>query len=129
MKRVLKGILNIIALALCVGCLFACGTPEQQSGSPSDRGVGDGSKPGSGFAMIAEVKKLGEKLEVDVIKADYTSGVHWVITPNETEYYDKDGNRIDRSDIKVGDIVEILFSGQVMMSYPPQIVAAKITVK
>ena len=83
--------------------------------------------PGSDFKMTAKVTELGEKIAVEVIESEYTFGIHWVIT-TASKYYDAEGNEISRSDIKVGDTVEILYSGQVMMSYPPQIVAARITV-
>ena len=85
------------------------------------------TRPGSSVSMQARITELGEKLTVEVTKSEYTFGTHWVIT-TDTEFYDKQGNRIQKDDIKVGDSVEILYSGQVMLSYPPQIVAAKITV-
>ena len=124
MKRIIALILNIVALALCMGCLFSCGNNEQPEGEQPN-----GDKPGSGFSMIATVDDVGEKIKVNVIEAKYTSGVHLVITNSYTEFYGKDGKAIAKSDLKVGDTVEILYSGQVMMSLPPQIVAAKITVK
>lgn len=109
MKRnILK---SVIALALS-GMLFSCGT---------------GAGPGDGVAMKARVNALGDRLEVEVIESPYTFGVHWVIT-DSAKVYDASGNEISISDIAVGDTLEILYSGQVMLSYPPQIVAAKITV-
>ena len=89
----------------------------------------DGSKPGSDFKMTAKITEIDEKIAVDVIESPYTSGIHLVNTAKATEFFGRDGNAISRSDLKVGDTVEILYSGQVMMSYPPQIVAARITVK
>ena len=80
------------------------------------------------FHMKATVKSVGEKIEVDVIEAEYTSGVHWVITGEETEYRGKNGEELTRADVHPGATVEILYNGQVMMSYPPQIVARCITV-
>ena len=49
------------------------------------------------------------------------------ITSDSTVFCNSDGKKIKKSDLSVGDTVEIFYSGQVMMSYPPQIVAAKIT--
>lgn len=77
--------------------------------------------------MEARVTALGDKIEVEVTKSEYTFGTHLVITADRTEYYGKDGERISRSDISVGDLVQIRYGGQVMMSYPPQIVAARIS--
>ena len=102
---------------------------NNDDGNNNDNDNIDGSKPGSDFKMTAVITELGEKIAVNVIESEYTSGIHWVITPNATEYFDNDGKAIFRSDLKIGDTVEILYSGQVMMSYPPQIVAARITVK
>ena len=90
---------------------------------------GDETKPGSDFKMVAVITDLSDKIAVEVIESEYTSGLHWVNVANSTEFYAKDGTKISRSDLKVGDKVEILYSGQVMMSYPPQIVAARISVK
>ena len=90
---------------------------------------GDETKPGSDFKMVAVITDLSDKIAVEVIESEYTSGIHWVNVANSTEFYAKDGTKISRSDLKVGDKVEILYSGQVMMSYPPQIVAARISVK
>ena len=80
------------------------------------------------ITMIARVTELGDRLTVEVTESPYTSGVHWVITPSETVYIEKDGSAIKREEIKIGDTVEILYNGQVMMSYPPQIVAKQIKV-
>ena len=76
--------------------------------------------------LKATVTALGEKLEVEVYDSDYAFGTYLVITSASTKYLDSEGNTVTRSDVKVGDKVEIYYGGQVMMSYPPQIVAAKI---
>lgn len=76
--------------------------------------------------MLAKVQALGEKLEVEVIESEYTFGVHLVIVGEATTYYDIYNNQITKEDIMVGDNVVIYYGGQVMMSYPPQIVASKI---
>jgi len=78
------------------------------------------------FKMLAIVKNVSEYLEVEVIESDYAFGEYWVITPQETEFFDSNGNKISRSDLKAGDKIEISYSGQVMMSYPPKIVAHSV---
>lgn len=130
MKKILITILLFsltLSLASCtlLKDIFNKGSGDDKNNNDND----DGTKPGSDFKMIAKVNEVADKISVDVIESEYTSGIHWVITAKATEYFDKNGNAILRSDIKVGDTVEILYSGQVMMSYPPQIVAARITVK
>lgn len=76
--------------------------------------------------MLAEVQAIGERLEVMVIESEYTFGEHWVILSEATTYYDIYNNEISKEDIVVGDTLKIYYGGQVMMSYPPQIVASKI---
>ena len=118
----LKKIISLILLAALSLSLFSCKLDIDQAKDDNDE------LPGSDFKMTAIITELGEKITVDVIKSEYTSGIHLVITSDKTDFRGKDGSPIKRSDLKVGDTVEILYSGQVMMSLPPQIVAAKITV-
>ena len=115
MKKFLLGITLLLALLLC-----ACNedTPKGENASP----------PTEGVTMTATIKKMGEKIEVEVTKSDYTSGIHWVLTSNNTVFYNAKGEQIERADLQAGDSVEILYNGQVMMSLPPQIVALQITV-
>ena len=107
--------------------LFSC--------SPGGVGAGQGgnSSPSGGVLddrarMVARIDGISEKIEVTVLESEYAFGTYLVITAPETRYLKSDGVSIHRSDLKVGDRVEILYSGQVMLSLPPQIVASKITV-
>ena len=113
MKRLLK----IMILLLSLSALTACGADEPENDLPT----------GDGVVMTAVITEVGERLHVEVTESEYTSGVHIVITGEQTDFYGKDGERISRSALRVGDTVEIVYSGQVMMSYPPQIVARQIT--
>ena len=108
-KRLLK---SALIFALC-GMLFSCAGED---------------KPGDGVTMTARVTAFNERLEVEVIESEYTFGVHWVIT-DSAQFFDSSGKEISASDIKLGDVVKIYYSGQVMLSYPPQIVAAKIVLQ
>lgn len=79
------------------------------------------------FKITATIVNINEKIEVNVISAEYASGTYLVITGNQTQiFYEK--NSITKEDLKIGDTIEIIYNGQVMMSYPPQIVALKILV-
>ncbi len=114
MKKILAFILLLSLLALAaVGC---------------DKGESENTdeKPDGSFEMTATVVELGEKILVDVTEAEYAEGHYLVILSDATELLDKDGNKIKKADLTVGDTVKIWYSGQVMMSLPPQIVAAKI---
>lgn len=112
MKKRMLYTLILLAAVLLVAC----------------QGGGEGDGMNDDFRMTATVQSVGDKIQVDVVEAEYTSGIHWVITAAETEFIGQNGKPIDRADLRPGDTVEIRYSGQVMMSYPPQIVAARITV-
>ena len=80
-----------------------------------------------GVKMTAIIKNLDGKFEVEIIEGEYgISGPCWINTSNETVYADEDNNIIKKSDLKIGDLIEITYNGQVMLSYPPQVVAHKI---
>ena len=98
-------------------------TPKTDTPSPKDD-----SAPEARVKMVAEIVNLGTKIEVAVLQSEYTFGNHLVITSDATDFIGRNGEKITKSDLKVGDKVEILYGGQVMMSLPPQIVASKITV-
>ena len=110
MNRFLRVALLAIALPalLCTGC---------------------GRRENEGVVMLARISAVGEKIEVEVLESEYTSGPHWIITHEKTVYESSRGKKLDREDIKVGDTVEIYYNGQVMLSYPPQIVAHRIIKK
>lgn len=86
------------------------------------------SAPKDSVKMKAKIISIDDRITVEVLESEYTSGIHWVITSDATLYLDETENKISRSDLKENDTVEIFYSGQVMMSYPPQIVAARIRI-
>ncbi len=106
---------TLISVSLLLAVLLLCACSAE-------------AKPDGSFKMTATVTALGEKLEVEVIEAEYAEGKYLVITSNESEFYDADGKEISLSDLTVGDKIEIRYGGQVMMSLPPQILAARITI-
>ena len=106
---------RLLWLILCLPLLFSC-TPQEQESTEE-------------FRMTATVTAIGEKIEVNVIEGSYgASGPYWVITGSGTAYRDKNGTKKNRGDIAVGDTVTIVYSGQVMMSFPPQIVAKEVII-
>lgn len=80
------------------------------------------------FILTGIVKAKGEHLEIEVINSDYAFGIYWVLTFDETEFLNKSGEKITKNDISVGDMVEITYGGQTMLSYPPQIVAQRVKI-
>ena len=81
------------------------------------------------FKLLAEVRGVDEKIEVEVIRSQYASGTYLMITSDKTKISDSDGRKLTRADISVGDILEITYGGEVMLSYPPQTVAHRIVRK
>lgn len=112
MKKITKLIITALALSLLCGC--------------SSLNISDGESAAEP-RMVAEIIAIGDKIEVEVIEGDYgASGIYWVNVSSTTTVKTSDGKSIKLSDLAVGDQIEIIYSGQVMMSYPPQIVAKKI---
>jgi hypothetical protein len=108
---------NLLILALALTILCGC----------SDFGLNTNVDT-SGSKMVAEIIAISDKIEVNVIEGEYgASGIYWVNVSSTTLLETEDGACIKLSDLSVGDRVEIKYSGQVMMSYPPQIAAIKIT--
>ena len=79
------------------------------------------------FVLKSIVKKIeNDRIVVEIIESDYAFGVYHILTFDTTKYYNKNGSQITRQGIMVGDTVEITYSGQTMLSYPPQIVGYSI---
>jgi hypothetical protein len=118
MKRIFSfSIMNLMIIALALSVLCSCENFDTGGGDKID-----------GTRMSAEILAIGEKIEVQVIEGDYeVSGIYWVIISPDTKYFGADGKGASLADFTVGDKIEIVYGGQVMMSYPPQIVAKKIT--
>lgn len=83
----------------------------------------------NGYVFKGIIKSLDNQkhIEMDIVDSDVAFGIYWVLVGNQTDFVDKNGITITRNDLKVGDTIEVTFSGQVMMSFPPQISAWTIT--
>jgi hypothetical protein len=87
------------------------------------------SEPKAEFVLKAIVKKVeNDRLVVEVIESDYAFGIYHVLTAS-AKYYNKNGSQVTRESIMVGDTIELTYSGQTMLSYPPQVVAYQIRIK
>ncbi len=124
---------KILAIAIMMIMLILTGcTGGTNGGGTNAGGTGDGGHQnrGDGYTLKAIVKSVSrDSIEVEVIESDYAFGIYWVRTGDQTSYCNRDGTSATRDDIKAGQTVLIVYSGQVMMSYPPQIVAWSITVQ
>ncbi len=128
----MKRIVYIFALILIV-CLFATACTNKDTASCNDDNnqaqTNENPDAQGKFTLTGIVLGVTDRIEIEVTNSDYAYGVYWVLVSNNTEIFDAYGNKISLTGIKTGDSVEIVYGGQVMMSYPPQIVAHKVTVK
>ena len=114
---------KVLLLLLAFICMMtACTTPASTETPDAEA---DGGVRG-GFFLKGEIRAINENIEIEVIESDYAFGLYWVSVSDDTVYETKDGAVADKTILSVGDIVEVEYGGQVMMSYPPRIVAAKI---
>ena len=110
---------NFIIFLLLAGVLFSL---------PSCTHINGEEERMETYKLYAIVKEVGDRLEVEVVESDYAFGIYWVLISDRTEFFLPDGKRATLSDIKAGDKIEIVYNGQTMLSYPPQIVALGVKV-
>ena len=115
----MKKIIKTLILLLTLGLLNSCGSAGVEENTDENSSVK--------FEMKANVTNVSDRLEVDVYEAEYAEGIYFLVVDNNTIFLDSDGKKISLSDVKIGDKISIEYSGQVMMSYPPQVYAIKIT--
>ena len=119
----MKKIILIASILLILALLVSCDTTNGEQ-SMIDDGTQESVK------MTAVVKAIGYSIEVEVIEGDYgAAGIYWVNFSSDTTFVDANNQTVSSSDLNVGDTIEITYSGQVALSYPPQIFAKRIQIK
>lgn len=132
-KRILALILAFIML-MAVGCQKNDETRVPEKGENEPNAENGGIKNSSIKLEVGEVVYRGkvtnlgnsQEVEMEIVDSEIAFGLYRVLISGETTFYGVDGVKIDRDSLEVGDIIEVVFSGQVMMSYPPQIAAKRI---
>ena len=141
---------KILALVLSIIMLFVTGcnpndngddnkengkpiTPESENNSPlapENGGVEERNADGDYFYRGRITSLDSDRhIEMEAMDSQVAFGIYCVLVSKETKFKDKSGQEISRQDLKVGDVIEVTFSGQVMMSLPPQISAWTITLQ
>ena len=123
-----------LALALVMLSVVGCDVGDKSSDDGASNGNNNHTPEANIELLNDEVIFKGKVtsidnqrfIEVEIIDSSIAFGTYWVLVSDLTEFYDFDGNSIERSTIRVDDVIEIVFSGQVMNSYPPQIAAKRI---
>lgn len=130
---------RIMALVLVCVMLFVTGCNKQNITPDKD---GEDTPPNSeNGGIVNESIKLedGEvvfrgqvtsidkkEIQMEIVDSEIAFGIYRVLYNSETPFFGLDGQQITLSDIEIGDVIEVVFSGQVMQSYPPQIAARRI---
>ena len=125
---------KLLALALAVITLFLAGcnnknddmdNTNKENNSTSDTKIELQNGEVIFKARVTSVEN-SDFIEGEIVDSDVAFGIYWVLVSDLTEFYDINGNSISRSDINVGDTIQIVFGGQVMNSFPPKISARRI---
>lgn len=123
---------KILALVLACITLFLLGCEPGGGGNDDKEKGGESNLPLESGEVVFKGKVTSTEgndfIEMEIVDSDIAFGTYWVLVGSETAYFDLDGNSLDRDSIKVNDIIEVVFSGQVMNSFPPKIAAKKIYV-
>ena len=110
---------------LIILCLMLCALPALLGTANS---VAVSERQPSPYYFTGEVTALGNELCVLMDETQYSFGLYHIITSDTTQYFDKNGLPTNREAIQIGQRIEIAFSGQVMLSYPPKIAARSIRI-
>lgn len=78
--------------------------------------------------MIAQILELDNNILVQIKESEYASGNCILNVGSQTKYYNKNGKEIPFSDLQIGDIIQVSYSGQMTLSIPPQVFAYVINI-
>lgn len=116
---------KILALAILALMLFAVGCqPTNDNDSVEEKN----DKDEFFFRAVVRSNEYTGYFLAEVIDSEVAFGEYRVNVGSNTTILGKNGESLTQKDLKPGDIIEIIFPGQVMMSIPPQISATRIEV-
>ena len=134
---------RILAIVILVMMLFSIGCSPVDNGDVGGNDNNENSTNQNGNRNVEEKNADGEfvykgkiisnqtsdRIEIEIMDSQIAFGTYHVLVDKATVYLDSNGNTITRDDLKTDDIIEVVFSGQVMLSLPPQIYGQKIILK
>ena len=133
-KRFLVLILAVLML-FATACNKTDSTPDKGDGSNWDATNKENGGLQNANIQLSEgevvfrgkVTSIDKKeIQMEILDSEIAFGTYRVLYNSETPFYGLDGQQIQLSDIEIGSVIEVVFSGQVMQSYPPQIAAKRI---
>ena len=132
-KRILALVMALVML-MAVGCQKDDGAKLPDAGDDTPNAENGGIKNSAiklednEVVYRGKVTNLGDRngLEMESVDSTIAFGTYRVLIGDSTTFYGVNGEEIDRETIELGDVIEVVFSGQVMMSYPPQIAAKRV---
>ena len=90
---------------------------EEDTGNNDESEIEERNADGSYFYKGKITSLSSDRhIEMEIIDSQVAFGIYWVLVSSQTKFVDNNGKEISRNDLKVGDIIEVAFSGQVMMS-------------
>ncbi len=111
----------IIFLALVL--LTFCSCENEKNGEDSS------TLPPSEYTLVGTVTAKSTRIELNADETEIMSGPYSVIINDQTEFCYANGASATLDSVEIGDRVEITYNGQVMLSYPAQIVAHRVVIK
>ena len=127
----MKKLLVILLILSAVIMLISCGSGnENETNDTNDMNQTVNSEVvDAKYTLSGTVTKIeAEALYINVLDTTSASGTYMVRIISGTKIYDKNGKTIEKTQISLGDTVEIGYNGQVTKSLPPQIIAIKIQI-
>lgn len=119
----MKKSLLLLFVILLFCSLSSCNLPNgDDSGNENENPTDTATISGTVTAVTSRIEILADETEI-------SSGPYSVIITDDTDFYFANGAKAAIDDVDIGQKVEITFSGQVMLSYPAQIVAHKVVIK
>ena len=117
-KNKVKKLLSAIILAAASVMLMSCTSPSVTP-APKDE-----------YKLTGTVTEIDNRhIEINVTDTQNAFGIYRILLSDATRFYDRNAEPAAKSDLCVGDTVEVTYNGQVMRSMPPQVVALKIVIR